>query len=129
MSNFPRLMLTSLSSIVVACVAVVVAAAEVQQASLQLHLWQAHGGSVMSESLSPDHAKLATSSRDGTIKIWDVASGKLDRTVTGYTDDVYCVTYSPDGALLASGSGDKSIRLWDAKTFEPVRQLDGHTDI
>ena len=90
---------------------------------------QDHRGSVMSLSFSPDGSKLVTSSRDGTIKLWDVASGRLERTITGHADDVYCVTYSPDGALLASGSGDKTIRLWDAKTFETIRTLEGHAEV
>ena len=100
-----------------------------EEASVKQRVLQNHKGSVMSLSFSPDLAKLATSSRDGTIKIWDIASGKLERTLTGHTEDVYCVAYSPDGALLASGSGDKSIRLWDAKTFEVIRTLDGHTQV
>ena len=94
-----------------------------------IHTLQDHKGSVMSQSFSPDGERLATSSRDGTIKIWSVSTGKLERTLTGHTEDVYRVTYSPDGTLLASGSGDKTVRLWDATTFETIRILNGHTDV
>jgi tricorn protease-like protein len=106
-----------------------VAFARADDTPVKMRVLQDHGGSVMSLSFSPAHARLATSSRDGTIKIWDLASAKLDRTLQQHTDDVYCVTYSPDGALLASGSGDKTIRIWDAKTFDVIRTLDGHTEV
>jgi WD40 repeat protein len=68
---------------------------------------------VTSVAFSPDGRLLASGSYDKTIKLWDVATGSLVRTLSGHTDDVYSVAFSPDGRLLASGSGDETIRLWD----------------
>src|SRR5262245_12629574 len=74
-----------------------------------------HQGSVLWVSYTNDGKTLVSSSRDKTIKIWDVASGELKRTLTNHTADVYCVTFSHDSKLMASGSVDKRIILWDAK--------------
>jgi WD40 repeat protein len=86
-----------------------------------------HDRSVLAVEFTPDGKTLLSSSRDHTIKIWDVASGELKRTLTEHTADVYCVRFSHDGKLLASGSTDTRIILWDASTFTPIRVLEGHT--
>lgn len=86
-----------------------------------------HKGSVLWVAFTPDGKTLASSSRDDTIMVWDVAGGELKRTLTDHTADVYCVTFSHDGGTMASGSLDTRIILWDAQTFKPIRTLQGHT--
>lgn len=54
-------------------------------------------------------------SRDGTIKIWDLATGKLLRTLTGHSEVVLSVAISPDGQTIVSGSDDKTIKIWRLK--------------
>lgn len=86
-----------------------------------------HEGSVLCVEFTHDGKTLVSSSRDDTIKIWDVASGELKQTLKPHAADVYSVVFSRDGSLMASGSIDTKIILWDAKTFEPIRTLEGHT--
>jgi len=68
---------------------------------------------VLSVAFSPDGKTLASGSRDDTIKLWDIASGKNIATLEKHTDSVQSVAFSPDGNTLASGSMDKTIVLWD----------------
>jgi WD40 repeat protein len=99
-----------------------------------------HTDSVYSVAFSPDGRLLASGScqrnsnyfcsqgeiKPGEIKLWDVTTGSLVRTLTGHTDSVYSVAFSPDGRLLASGSRDATIKLWEVASGSLVRSLSGH---
>ena len=89
---------------------------------------EGHTGSVNSIAFSPDGSKLASGSDDGTIRLWDAATGEHLLTLEGHTDDVWSIAFSPDGNRLASRSRDRTIRLWDAATGEHLLTLEGHTD-
>jgi WD40 repeat protein len=110
-------------------VACILALALGQEPPPEFRLLEGHGGSVMSVSFSPDGKTLASSSRDATVRLWEVATGKLTRALTKHADDVYSVIYSPDGRTLATASGDKTISLWDASSGEVRRTLTGHEDV
>ena len=56
--------------------------------------------------------RLASSSTDKTIKIWDLNSGNCEQTLIGHYDWVYCLLELPNSILL-SGSHDLSIGVWD----------------
>ena len=67
----------------------------------------------ISLAFSPDGKALASGSVDQSVTLWDVASGKLSRTLQGHSDWVGGVAFSPDGVSIASVSWDHSVRLWD----------------
>jgi hypothetical protein len=81
-------------------------------------IWQSpitshHRAGIDSVAFSPDGQTLASGSRDNTIKLWEVASGRERATLSGHGDEVSSVAFSPDGQTLASGSWDKTIKLWE----------------
>ena len=61
---------------------------------------------------SPDGTTLATGGGDGTVKVWDVASGQLRETFQGHEARVAGLRFSVDGRTLYS-SGSKSVIAWD----------------
>jgi WD40 repeat protein len=64
-------------------------------------------------SYSPDGRRLATASRDKTVKVWDIASGRELITLGGLENPVACAAFSPDGKRIAAASVDKKVVLWD----------------
>ena len=61
-----------------------------------------------------ERPRLATSSKDGTIKIWDTTRRVCLYTLGGHTSSVSCVKWGGQG-MLYSGSHDKTVRVWDMK--------------
>jgi WD40 repeat protein len=89
---------------------------------------EGHTSYVASVSFSPDGRRLASGSQDSTVVVWDLASGKRERTLKGDTFAVTSVSFSPDGRRLASGSEHTSVVVWDLASGKRERTLTGHTD-
>ncbi|KAK6499548.1 hypothetical protein TWF506_004177 [Arthrobotrys conoides] len=86
-----------------------------------------HTSWVMDVIFSPDGKTLVSASRDGSIKLWDPATGRLLQNLEGHVS-VRAVAFSPDGKTIASGLDDKTVRLWNAGTGRLIGILEGHKD-
>lgn len=77
--------------------------------------------------ISRDGRTVITGNFNGTVKLWDVASGRLLRSLDGHADVVYKGVLSPDEKILASCSRDGRIKIWEVATGRELRVLNGHT--
>ncbi len=59
---------------------------------------------------------LASSGEDGTVRLWNLATGECFKMWQGHDRRIWSVAFAPDGNTLASSSEDETIRLWNAET-------------
>ena len=97
-----------------------------------LHTLAGHAGAVAGAAFSPrDGRTVLTASHDGTVRLWDVATGLEIRTTGGFrghTERVNCVAFAPDGGMAVSAGFDGNVFLWDVATGTQVASLKGHAD-
>lgn len=89
----------------------------------EVWLERAGGGTSALAVLSPD--TLASGHYDGSIRLWDIASGKERIVLTGHGEVVEALMPLPDGRL-ASASRDSTIRLWDLEDSRESKVFEGH---
>lgn len=71
----------------------------------------------------------ATSSKDGTARVWNARTGATQFSLTGHTDSVECVRWGGEG-LIYTASRDRTIIVWAIEESKSrakvVRTLSGH---
>jgi WD40 repeat protein len=90
----------------------------------RLRILRGHGGLVLGVAviafrpdgsrLAPDDWRLASVGEDRTVRIWEVATGRLVLSLREHADMCQSVAVSPDGRRLATAGRDATVRLWDA---------------
>ncbi len=83
--------------------------------------------SVLSVVYSPDGKRVASGSRDRSVRILETSTGTCVSTLTG-DRGILCVSFSPNSNILAAGDYGSKIRLYDPETGEVKTTLTGHSD-
>jgi WD40 repeat protein len=86
-----------------------------------------HADSVLSVIISRDGQTLASTSKDKTIKIWDLKTGNLIRTINvGYTW-IRPLALSPTREYVVSLGNKNTIKIWNLKTGNLIRTIETHS--
>ena len=78
-------------------------------------------GWVFSVAVTPDGSRAVCGGDDGSVRVWDLATGRALATLTGHEQvnlnghdrPVWSVAITPDGTRAVSGSSDGTVRVWD----------------
>jgi WD40 repeat protein len=91
--------------------------------TLQGHTW-----GITDMAFSPDGKQIATSSLDGTIRIWNSLTGEADLILKADYASVTSLAFNQNSTLLASGGNSGKITLWNLASDHQKTELLGHSD-
>lgn len=84
-----------------------------------------HSDTVLGLEFSPNQRYVASSAADKTIRLLDVPTGEVVRSLEGHTHHVLALTWQDDGQTIASASADKNVKIWNVETGEQRRTISG----
>jgi WD40 repeat protein len=94
------------------------------------HDWHGHTCDVYAVALTPDGQHIISGSRDGSVKVWDVALRSLVSTFNAtpvdglrHFEGVLAVAAMPDGQRILSGDADGRVRLWPLRGVQGRRKV------
>ena len=64
-------------------------------------------------AFAPDGRTVASASKDGSIRLWDVTTGKVRAEAITGAGPVLTLASLPDGKTLATGGIDNKVSLWE----------------
>jgi WD40 repeat protein len=93
-------------------------------------VFKGHTGGVTSVAFSPDGKRILSTAMDGTLRLWDVATGRQLRRIKAWDGPLYAARFSPDGLHAVSVDGEpfdydgiyapfnpgSTVRYWDLAT-------------
>jgi WD40 repeat protein len=87
--------------------------------------WRAQ---VLTVAVTPDGSRIVSGGYDRLVRIWDLASGRLEQTLQGHTDEVNAVALTADGARIVSCAFDiqghsrspDPLRVWDLASGQQI---------
>lgn len=78
---------------------------------------------------SPDGRTIAVIDNGVSVRVWEVATGRLVHQLIGHEGRVFALAFSPDGRFLVTGGLDKTLRTWELATGKEVHKHTGHEGI
>jgi WD40 repeat protein len=81
-----------------------------------------HALTVTSAAITADNNTIISGSKDNTIKLWNLVTGQLKRTLIGHTGVVDYLNVTTDGKYIVSADS-KNVRIWNLLTGALIREI------
>jgi len=81
-------------------------------------------GAVGEIAISPAGNVLASANSDGTVRLWDLATGQLGYELEGEVSEMPTLAYSPAGKYLVVGGAEQSVRIIDVTAGLIIKTLE-----
>lgn len=78
-------------------------------------------------AISADGKTLVSGGKDKAIKVWDLQTGHLRKTLQNDSGEIYTLAIAPNGKTVVSGSGDRRVRIWNVTSDQRPRMLAAHS--
>lgn len=90
-----------------------------------------HSDSVKCIAVSNDAQMVASGSFDRTVRVWFLASGRLQHCVIfeGHNDVIWCIGLTRDKTKAVSGASDRTVRVWDIQSQKCLHVLMHHDNV
>jgi len=94
-----------------------------------INYFQGHTDQIHHLALNSDKTSLASSSEDGTVRIWDLKTGIEQLVLRGHTGPVMQSEWNNDAKQILTAGSDGTVRVWDSHTGIELLLLTGHKGV
>lgn len=91
-----------------------------------VHTFKEHPA-VSALAMSNDSKTLISGGQDKALKIWNLQTGNLIKTLQSDSGTINTVAISSDNKIVVTGSGDRMVRIWDITQNKTPKILKGHS--
>ncbi len=85
-----------------------------------------HFGPVHAVAFVPTVDRVISGGADGTLRVWNIASGRCEKHVMAHVDAVASVAVTSDGKTAWTGSADSSVAEWDLAEGTETQRWEAH---
>ena len=84
---------------------------------------------ILSFAIRPNEKQIVTASRNLLIRLWDLETLKVERTIKAHDTPVLAMDFDPTGTLVATGSSDRTVKVFDIEKGYITHNFKGHSGI